>query len=91
MNLIPNVKILEIKNGVLEKSAISFNEEGLDIRLVKALKKLPCEQNGTTVEICVDTACAETAGVLPVAASEGYELQIGEDYYSKVLGVFLCF
>lgn len=89
MNLIPKVKNLEIKNGFLSKKSICFNEESLDVRLVTALNKLPCESDGVKLEICIDTACTEP---LQDKASEAYELNICEDYIciksGAVAGVF---
>lgn len=82
MNLIPNVKSLEIRNGFLNKRTITFNEDNLDTRLVLALKKLPCAPNGTKVEISINAVCEEAAEVFQGQISEGYELYVGEDYIS---------
>jgi len=76
MNLIPKVKTLELSNGFLSKKSICFNEESLDVRLVTALNKLPCEAGGVRVEICIDTAYVES---VQDKAPEAYELNICED------------
>lgn len=73
MNLIPNVKTMEIGNGSLTKKAIRFREENLDARLVAALKKLPCEPDGVPVDVCVQAACIEDKN------AEAYELNICEE------------
>ena len=51
LKLIPAVKQLEIHNGFLEKKQISFCCDGLDSRIVSALKKLPISKNGTLIDI----------------------------------------
>jgi len=51
LKLIPAVKTLEIKDNYLCKKAISFETEGLDPRLVKALQKLPVAAEGTPLTI----------------------------------------
>lgn len=82
MNLIPKVKTLEIRDGFLEKKAICFDKDGMDIRLVAALSKLCCDPDGASVEVCVGTACAEIGQPVQDGISEGYELHICEDRIS---------
>ena len=52
MHLIPQVKKLEVKKGFLTSRAICLPEH-MDIRLLKALKKLPVAENGVPVGITV--------------------------------------
>ena len=53
VKLIPAVKSLEVKEGFLAKKAISFENKGLDARLVKALSKLPLAENGAALTVTV--------------------------------------
>ena len=53
VKLIPAVKSLEVKEGFLAKKAISFENKGLDARLVKALSKLPQAENGAALTVTV--------------------------------------
>ena len=71
MKLIPAVKVLEIKDGYLAKKAISFDDAGLDPRLVKALNKLPLAEDGPKVSVN-----------LTGAVGEGYTLDVAEDAIS---------
>lgn len=71
INLIPAVKTLNIHSGFLSKRAVRFDGAGLDTRLVSALKKLPYDDHGADLRICVK-------------ADEGeeYTLQIAENCIS---------
>ena len=66
--LIPMVKILQIKDGYLQDKMINYHEEGLDERLISALKKLPCKADGIPIEFHI----SEKSG-------EDYEIWIKED------------
>ena len=68
LNLIPGVKILEPGVGFLQKRAVYYNPEGMDSRLVTALKKLPMDDEGAKLELCLNAD-----------AGEEYELWIGAD------------
>lgn len=68
MNLIPQVKKLELQNGFLHTRAITFDEKHLDDRLVTALRKLPVCTNGAQLDV-------EITG----SEGEAYELVICED------------
>ena len=67
LRLIPSVKTLTEKAGILEKNTIFYNPDGLDPRLARALEKLPCDENGAPVTVTV----TGTEG-------EGYALDITE-------------
>ena len=67
LKLIPAVKSLEIKDGFLAKKAISFENKGLDDRLLKALFKLPVAKDGAAVTI-----------ILTGKGGEGYALDVAE-------------
>ena len=65
LKLIPGAKKLELLGAKLPVKAISFDPEGLDSRLVKALEKLPRSADGVTVQI-----------KLTGAEGEGYQLRV---------------
>lgn len=67
LKLIPQVKTLELQDGVLTKKAIFFNEFTADERLGKAIQKLPLSPEGAPLTI-------EVGG-----KGEGYELWIKKD------------
>lgn len=54
INLIPAVKTLNVHSGFLAKHAVRYECDGLDERLVTALKKLPHEECGADLHICVN-------------------------------------
>jgi hypothetical protein len=68
LNLIPNVKTLNLKEGYLSERAIYYNNINLDQRILKALEKLPYSEQGAKLDIFVQ----EKGG-------EGYELEINEN------------
>ena len=68
MNLIPQVKSLELTGGFLNIKALHPVAGDLDPRLLSALKKLPCDPEGTVLEISL-------AG----DSGEGYVLRISPD------------
>ena len=81
MNLIPKVKELRTQEGFLAKKEICFMETGLDIRLISALKKLPCSPDGVKLEIFIENEkLCGGAGVLEAGRREYYELKILEEY-----------
>lgn len=53
LKLIPAVKSLEIKESFLRKKAIFFCVTGVDVRLAKALCKLPQAEDGAVVTLTV--------------------------------------
>jgi len=69
MNLIPKVKNIELFEGFLKKKTICFDESEIDSRLITALKKLPCSDEGTPLTI-------EITG----ESREGYELYVDEEH-----------
>lgn len=75
LKLIPAVKTLEIKEGFLTQKAISFDNTGMDSRLVKALSKLPVAENGAVVTITVTGK-----------GGEGYALDVAENAVSITAG-----
>ena len=68
LHLIPAVKSLTLQDGNFTGKAIRFREEGLDARLVKALKKLPQAAEGAPVTVTL------TGG-----EGEAYTLDVAED------------
>ena len=68
LNIIPNVKIMEIKNGFMTKTAIYYNDLNCDERVLAALKMIPYNKLGAKLDICIN----EKDG-------EGYELYINEN------------
>lgn len=68
LNIIPNVKIMEIKDGFMTKTAIYYNNLNCDERVLAALKMLPYNKLGAKLDICIN----ENDG-------EGYELYINEN------------
>ena len=52
--LIPAVKTLKVHNGFLAKKAICYELNGLDTRLLEALKKLPYDDSGAPVDIRIN-------------------------------------
>lgn len=81
INLIPNVKKLEIKSGFLTKSTIYCNNLNYDERVLAALEKLPHDDSGVLLDICITGECGE-----------GYELNVAENSVSikaqSVAGAF---
>ena len=67
MKIIPQVKLLELRNGSLLKKAVFYNDI-TDQRLVKALEKLPFDPAGAKLDI-----------VLTGENGEAYELWIEAD------------
>lgn len=59
-NLIPAVKSCNRLEGYLPKKAIVYPGGALDSRLVKALSKLPCDREGTPVEILITGGDAQS-------------------------------
>ena len=51
IHIIPSVKTLEIKNGLLKRKSIFYNEDRYDSRLVTALSKLPRDSEGVALDI----------------------------------------
>lgn len=51
LNLVPQVKLLSLTEGFLEKKAVFYNPDTLDSRLVSALEKLPYDHVGAKLEI----------------------------------------
>ena len=72
LHLIPQVRKLEMRQGVLPRKAVRLPEH-IDTRLLKALQKLPVAENGVPVTITV----TGTAG-------ESYTLDIAADGISIV-------
>lgn len=68
LNLIPNVKTLNLKDGYLCERAIYYNNLNCDQRILKVLEKLPYSEYG----IKLDIFAGEKDG-------EGYELDINQD------------
>lgn len=68
LNIIPNVKTLEIKDGFIEKAAIYYKDLAADKRVLLAIKALPYDELGVKFEICISGVCGE-----------GYELHIHKD------------
>ena len=68
MNLIPQVKSLKLTGGFLNTKAVHPVTGDLDPRLLSALKKLPCDPEGTILEIS-----------LTGNSGEGYTLRIDAD------------
>ena len=68
LNIIPNVKTLEIKDGFIEKTAIYYKDLAADKRVLLAIKALPYDELGAKLEICISGECGE-----------GYELHIHKD------------
>lgn len=67
INIIPNVKFLKIMDGFLTKTAIYYNNPNCDERVLAALKKLPYNESGAKLDICINGN-----------NGEGYELYINE-------------
>ena len=93
MNLIPKVKELRTQEGFLAKKEICFMETGLDIRLISALRKLPCSPDGVKLEIFIENErLCGGAGVLEAGRREYYELKILAEYIeisaNSLAGVF---
>ena len=68
INIIPNVKHMEIKSGFMTKTAIYYNELNCDERLLTALEKIPYNESGVKLDLCISEK-----------DSEGYELYINEN------------
>lgn len=68
VNLIPSVKTFEERSGFLRKKAITYQNQNLDTRLQSALAKLPYDEDGVCVEICITGQ-----------SGEDYELWIEEN------------
>ena len=66
--LIPAVKEIKMRSGFLAKRAIRYEKTGLDSRLLSALQKLPYDDSGAVLDICVSGN-----------AGEGYTLCINEN------------
>lgn len=71
LNLIPNVKIIEIRDRFMKKTAIYYNGLNCDERVLTALKMLPFDESGAKLDICIN----ENNG-------EGYEIYINENNIS---------
>ena len=69
MKIIPKVKSFELSEGFLKRKTIWFDENEMDSKLIAALKKLPCSDEGTPLNIEI------TGG-----NRENYELHIGEEH-----------
>ena len=68
INIILNVKHMEIKSGFMTKTAIYYNELNCDERLLTALEKIPYNESGVKLDLCISEK-----------DSEGYELYINEN------------
>lgn len=68
LNLIPQVKNLEIKPGFISKKSICYENQNCDERITEALKALPFDKCGVKVEIFVSNE-----------HGEAYELSIDEN------------
>lgn len=68
IELIPAVKEIKMSSGFLAKRAIRYEKTGLDSRLLSALQKLPYDDSGAVLDICVSGN-----------AGEGYTLCINEN------------
>lgn len=68
MNLIPQVKKLEQRNGFLKNRKLALANADLDARLLSALKHLPTDTNGTILEFEISDQ-----------QSEAYQLDIEEN------------
>ena len=74
LNIIPNVKVIEIKKGFITKPAIYYNKNlDVDKRVLCALKTLPYDESGAKLDICINKK-----------NGEGYELYIYEDKISII-------
>ena len=69
LNLIPNVKTLNYKEGFLSKKSIYYNNLNCDQRVLKVLEKLPFSEDGAKLNIDI---------VIHGQDREGYELTIDE-------------
>ena len=69
LNLIPNVKTLNYKEGFLSKKSIYYNNLNCDQRVLKVLEKLPFSEDGAKLNINI---------VIRGQDREGYELTIDE-------------
>lgn len=68
LNLIPQVKVLEIKSGFVSKASIYYENLNCDTRILDALKAISFDSCGTKVDISVSNE-----------SGEGYELCIDEN------------
>jgi len=68
VKLIPAVKHIETYNTLFTAKGICYNPDGMDSRLLSALRKLPYDKAGAALEICVENK-----------AGEGYELFLNDD------------
>lgn len=68
LHLIPQVKSLQLTGGFLRKKSLRVSPEGMDGRLLSALRKLPCDKTGIPVSL-------EISG----QNGEGYSLTVRED------------
>ena len=71
INLIPAVKSLKIRSNFFENRAIYYQPNGLDGRLLGALKKLPYDNAGAPVDIRIHGS-----------EGEAYTLSIDENHIS---------
>ena len=70
LNLIPNVKTLNYKEGFLSKKAVCYSDINCDKRVLKVLGKLPFAQDGAKLNIDI---------IIKGQDREGYELTIDEN------------
>ncbi len=68
LNIIPNVKTMEVKNGLMTKTAIYYNDLNCDERVLAALKMIPYNELGAKLNIYINAN-----------DGEGYELYINEN------------
>lgn len=81
IKLIPEVKKMELRGGYLQNSAIRYSTDGLDMRLCKALQKLPFAEDGAKLTISLDGQ-----------SGEAYEIDVKENsiciYATGAAGAF---